>query len=179
MESLEEGEPEPLVDERSPEEVAAAERRASLVAKRAVHLSQAYQTCKMKSANHFQYRIPPPSIPELLGSCDVVGIPQKLYQAPYYSVTTDIPDKPKEYGGLMFTLKGKNVASLDEWRPRDDSDTASELPVSFGGTFHTDGIAGWEYAGQPPSVRQTRKWLTDKKTKVGVEKPRKLRSQVR
>lgn len=177
MESIE-GEPEPLVDEKSPEEVAAAERRASLVTRRAVNLSQAYQTCKLKSANQFQYHLPPPSTRELLGSCDIVGIPQKVYQAPYYSASTDIPDKPKEYGGLMFTLKGKNVASLDEWRSGDG--VVSELNVSSGGTFHTEGIAGWEYAGQPPSVRQTRKWLADNKKKTkGAERPRKLRSQVR
>ena len=149
-----------------------------MVARRAVHLSQAYQTCKLKSVNQFQYHLPPPSTKELLGSCDIAGIPQKVYQAPYYSVATDVPDKPKEYGGLMFTLKGKNLASLDEWRFGDN--VASDWPVSFDGTFQTEGIAGWEYAGQPPSVRQTRKWLQDnrKKTK-GADKPRKLRSQVR
>ncbi|RXW22946.1 hypothetical protein EST38_g2913 [Candolleomyces aberdarensis] len=175
VESLDE--PEPLSPEKSPEEVAAAEKRASIVARRAVHLSQAYQTCKLKSDNQFQYRLPPPSIKELLESCDIAGIPQKVYQAPYYSVATDIPDKPKEYGGLMFTLKGKNVASLDEWRSGDG--VALELPVSFGGTFHTEGVAGWEYAGQPPSVRQTRKWLQDNSTKTkGIERPRKMRSQI-
>lgn len=152
-----------------------------MVINRTVQLTQAYQTAGLKNSNRYQYRIPPPSTQELLASYDSLDVPQKVYQVPYYSFPPDVPDRPKEYGGLAFTLKGKTVSSLEEWHPT--SMTEKPLDDFKKLSFSTDGIAGWEYAGHPPSVRETRNWLAGEgknltKGQTGSGKSRRFRSQV-
>ncbi|KAF6766026.1 hypothetical protein DFP72DRAFT_4246 [Ephemerocybe angulata] len=152
------------------------ERRASMIVERTVQLSQVFHSMSAKNSNQFEYSAPPPTRQELALSCDALGVPQKVYQAPYYSAVEDIPARSKEYGGLMFTLKGKNVASLEDWRPLEGVTALEEFKTL---SFTTDGVAGWEYAGQPPSVRQTKQWLAQqKKPKWNTVNSRRLRSQI-
>ncbi|KAI9063064.1 hypothetical protein FKP32DRAFT_1593035 [Trametes sanguinea] len=109
--------------------------------------------------NVYIYSSAPPTSAELLESTDVVGIPSKVYRDPYYSKESDAPERPREYAGLVFHLKGgEGTATLEEWK----SDVS--VPATIGhppGRLVATGIRGWEYASVPPSVRQVRKWLKE------------------
>lgn len=148
-----------------------------MILHRTVQLTQAYEKVGLRSKNQLQYAFPSPSTEELLQSLDSLALPQKLYQPPYYSLEADVPDKPKEYGGLMFNLKGSGVAYLEEWK----GTSSAHVPDVYKRlTFDRDGIAGWEYAGQPPSVRQTKMWLKHQaiRPQIDSRNSRRLRSQV-
>ncbi|TFK30449.1 hypothetical protein FA15DRAFT_607802 [Coprinopsis marcescibilis] len=126
--------------------------RTSLIAVRAVNLSHAIETCKATNSNRYQFVPPPPSLAELKQSYEQRGVSQRIYQVPYFSNPTEIPEKPREYGGLLFHLKGNNVRSLEEW----------QSPIDSAFRFlslESAGVAGWEYASHPPSVREARRWL--------------------
>ena len=131
-----------------------AEQRSSLITARAVQLSKAFDTCKATNTNRYIYSVPPPSVSDLEESFESLGLPNKTYQAPYYSKDADIPEMAKEYAGLTYRLKGgQGIATLTEWSSNDElgQNSASNLE------FETAGIGGWEYASHPPSVLEVRR----------------------
>jgi DNA polymerase zeta len=131
-----------------------AERRSSLITARAVQLSKAFDTCKATNTNRFIYSVSPPSVSDLEESFESFGLPNKTYQAPYYSLDTDIPEMAKEYGGLKYRLKGgQGIATLTEWA---SSDEFGQNPTS-NLEFDSAGIGGWEYASHPPSMLEVRR----------------------
>ncbi|KAI0669901.1 hypothetical protein C8Q78DRAFT_976102 [Trametes maxima] len=107
--------------------------------------------------NVYVYAFPPPTPSELVESTDQVGIPRKVYRDPYYSRESDAPERPREYAGLVFHLKGGvGISTLEEWKEEDaDPPGAGHLPRRL----NSAGIWGWEYASSPPSIKQVRKWL--------------------
>ncbi|KAI0651854.1 hypothetical protein C8Q79DRAFT_935176 [Trametes meyenii] len=109
--------------------------------------------------NTYVYAFPPPTPSELIESTDQVGIPRKVYRDPYYSKEGDAPERPREYAGLVFHLKGGDgVSTLDEWKNEDANRPATgPLPRHL----NAAGVWGWEYASSPPSARQARKWLEE------------------
>ena len=107
----------------------------------------------------YRYALPPPTASALLASVDEHGIPSKVYTSPYYSKASDAPERPREYAGLVFHLKGgTGLDTLEEW--------AGSTPDSIGhvgkGKRRLDptGVTGWEYASTPPSAREVRRWLS-------------------
>lgn len=114
------------------------------------------------SSSGYIYSLAPPSTPELFSSIDEYNIPSKIYTNPYYSRSSDAPERPREYAGLVFHLKGGDgLDTLEEWTVQsnesawytggDESDQAARLDAT--------GVSGWEYANCPPSPRQVRRWL--------------------
>lgn len=108
-------------------------------------------------------------------------MPSKIYLVAHYSEEDDAPEKPREYGGLIFTLKGGDgIAVLDDWVHFDQVDYP-DTTFFQADRVETDGIGGWEYASTPPSVREVGKWLVsdDGKANPGNSNKKGLRSQVR
>ncbi|KAH9944384.1 uncharacterized protein BXZ73DRAFT_87292 [Epithele typhae] len=117
----------------------------------------------LSDKNVFQFARSPPTTAELLGSTDRYNIPSKVYRDPWYSKESDAPDKPREFAGLVFHLKGgEGVANLEEWQ----ATLGSESKSSLSHTLSHRGVSGWEFAGAPPSVRQVRKWLQEDKVRA-------------
>ncbi|KZT65126.1 hypothetical protein DAEQUDRAFT_677323 [Daedalea quercina L-15889] len=106
----------------------------------------------------YRYALPPPSTTTLLSSVDEYGIPSKIYTSPYYSRASDAPERPREYAGLVFNLKGgTGLSTLEEWT------SSTPDSIGHGGTgkrrLDPTGVTGWEYASTPPSVKEVRRWL--------------------
>lgn len=119
----------------------------------------------------YVYTLAPPTVEELQGTTEFHDIPSKIYQAPYYSVESDAPARPREYAGLLFDLKGgTGISNLEEWV------AVEEHCLDFSGRRNTSDVYGWEYAGSPPSLREARKWLRD--NEVMREEQRRKSSQV-
>ncbi|KAF9481424.1 hypothetical protein BDN70DRAFT_831218 [Pholiota conissans] len=141
--------------------VLSALQRSCLIHSRAIKLSKIYEACKTRSSNSYAYSVQPPPPKELIAELTYVGLPSKLYQAPFYSRDEDIPDSAKEYAGLMYHLKGgQGIATLDDW-------STGESKHEGEGQRHwcpsvmldASGVGGWEYASHPPSIREIRTTL--------------------
>ncbi|TIC67824.1 hypothetical protein E3Q03_01809 [Wallemia mellicola] len=85
----------------------------------------------------YEYKIPPPTTDEAMRSFRDNTLPSKVYRDPYYSEPTDVPERPREYAGRVFVLKGDEIPS---WDAKYD-------------TVSTQGIRHFEYAPLPPSKR--------------------------
>jgi DNA polymerase zeta len=159
----------------SPSPFTGAEQQPPAAVVKLFKESYAVHTIKMINVNRYEYAMTPPSTLNLLGSLDDYDIPSKIYRPPHYSLTSDVPERPREYAGLLFHLKGgEGITHLDTW---DDSVPESAqsgrvLPLL------SVGIGGWEYAGSPPSVKEVKRWLADDKRACPVGRS-KMKSQVR
>ena len=121
--------------------------------------------------NTYLYRIQPPTAAELLGSTDQYGIPSKVYRDPYYSKEIDAPEKPREFAGLVFHLKGGDgIANLEEWKTEEIMTSVRGAPPC---APDRTGVGGWEYASTPPSVREVRKWLKEERGRLNARPARK------
>jgi hypothetical protein len=143
----------------------------------AIQPSRAFDTCKAINTNRYVYSLPPPTVSELRDRLQALGLPSKIYQAPYYSKDTDIPESSKEYAGLTYRLKGgRGIAWLEEW-----STSLSETLVHKSNKnveLNPVGIGGWEYASLPPSAKEVRQSLELLPSTSILRKP-KIRSQVK
>ncbi|KAF8168090.1 hypothetical protein B0H34DRAFT_786325 [Crassisporium funariophilum] len=154
-----------------------AKERSSLITARAVHLSKVFNICGTTNPNRYVYFRPPPSLPELKDSLQVLALPYKLYQAPFYSQDDDIPELAKEYAGLSYRLKGgQGIATLKEW-------TTNELGEAFKGSngslpLNSSGIGGWEYTSHPPSFKEVRQSMDTIDSRSAGGRRAKLRSQI-
>lgn len=143
-----------------------------------VRVSHAVDRTKSLNLNRFVYAHPPPTIFDLLGSLDDSSISSKLYRTPYYSRGIDVPGRPREYGGLMYHLKGgEGITNLEEWNDGPSINTSAH-PADVNPLLYSLGVGGWEYASGPPSVREVRRWLTSGEGKVQKTKQFSSRSQV-
>ncbi|KAI0365248.1 hypothetical protein BV20DRAFT_1039013 [Pilatotrama ljubarskyi] len=112
-----------------------------------------------RGRNVYVYASAPPSAAELVETIEQYGIPSKIYRDPYYSKESDAPERPREYAGLVFHLKGgEGVATLEEWKSDESTPSIIGHPPQ---PLARAGVGGWEYASTPPSVKQVRKWLKD------------------
>lgn len=121
------------------------------------------------SKTALEYSPLPPTSQFLLSRLAPLGIPQQEYRDPYYSRAEDVPDSAKEYGGLQFHLRGDD---LPEWLDADD-EGKSIVRVPIEPAVRS----GWEYAGAPPSRRETKRWLIQERMKDPPDK-RKWQSQL-
>ncbi|KAF9568379.1 hypothetical protein CPC08DRAFT_402859 [Agrocybe pediades] len=140
-------------------------KNRSLVTARAVQLSHAFESCKAINSNQFMYSVTAPTPSYIKGSFEVFGLPSKVYQPPYYSKDNDVPDAPKEYAGLVYRLKGgTGIATLEEWSTPLVSGLMKASPATF---LDSAGVGGWEYAGDPPSVKEVRRFLRKERASKG------------
>ncbi|KAJ6509544.1 hypothetical protein C8R47DRAFT_1174181 [Mycena vitilis] len=150
-----------------PESVRAISRRA---------MDMSTQHPKAINLNRWDYALTPPTASKLLETLETCGIPRKIYRKPFYSSSDDTPDKPREYGGLLYRVKGSedSLQYLDDWEQHDvftsPNPSISSLPYS----------SGWEYGGgSPPSVRQIKRYLASEEASVPSKKQQlKQRSQI-
>ncbi|KAJ6575123.1 hypothetical protein B0H19DRAFT_1127258 [Mycena capillaripes] len=159
-----------FVEEESP-----ATRSLHAISRRAMDMKT--QSLKVVNLNRYEYALAPPSVSRLLETVEAAGIPRKIYRQPFYSDSNDTPDKPREYGGFLYRVKGNEDAlqHLDDWEEHDalpatNAFASLSLPYS----------SGWEYGGgSPPSVRQIKKYLASEETRVPSKKPQRgPRSQI-
>ncbi|KAJ7225506.1 hypothetical protein GGX14DRAFT_639250 [Mycena pura] len=141
--------------------------------------AMALNTLRLKiiNPNRYIYAPEPPSITKLLETMDSHGIPRKIYRAPFYSNDNDVPERPREYGGLLFFPKGNNesLEYLDNWK---EKDICPLLPCDAFAARYLQYSGGWEFSGHPPSVRQVKNWLASEPAPCKRSR-RQLRSQVR
>lgn len=125
-----------------------------------LRLTRVYEQCRSSTENHFAYSKLPPTTVELIASLPSLQLPFKNYQSPFYSNEEDIPEKPREFAGLLYRLKGgKGISSLGEFiTVREDQvgQTSCTQPQ-----FVTQ--PGWEYAALPPSRKLVKRWLEREK----------------
>ena len=122
----------------------------------------------------YLYGPKPPSIAELVATTDHYNIPSKIYRNPYYSNERDAPDRPREYAGLVFNIKGgTGIANLEEWQ----SEGTGSLDLRLDTDRHV-GVHGWEYASLPPGLREARKWLRTHKRAVPERKGRSSQASI-
>jgi DNA polymerase zeta len=148
----------------------------------AVYASNSLPLTPCINTNSFLYTCVPPSAAELLECTGVYGIPDKIYRDPHYSRETDAPEKPREYAGLLYHLKGgKGLGILQDWNSTSDISKAihERTNISLEG-IQLPNVGGWEYASCPPSVKESRKWLHSDAARLAAEKkPTTQRSQVK
>lgn len=129
------------------------------------------------NANRYVYPPRAPTVSELKGQLQKLGLPSRIYQAPYYSKDCDIPEGSKEYAGLTYRLKGgQGIAWLEEWSTNQSPTSVPKTNEKF--ELNHIGIGGWEYAGHPPSVKVVRHALATALSTPTSRKPR-FRSQVK
>ncbi|KAG6842201.1 hypothetical protein C0991_000171 [Blastosporella zonata] len=122
------------------------------------------------STNYYEYALTPPSASSLVGTLDEHGVQAKIYRPPHYSSSPDIPERPREYAGLSFHLKGgQGITHLDAWSESSDGDDVSQLSCQ--------GIGGWEYSSLPPHVKDIRRWLAKNQCISGT-RHLKMKSQI-
>ncbi|KAG6857570.1 hypothetical protein H0H87_000169 [Tephrocybe sp. NHM501043] len=120
--------------------------------------------------SRYEYAVAPPSITALLDSLDGHGLQAKVYRPPHYSSSPDISERPREYAGLLYHLKGgRGITHLDAWNESNVDHNISPLS--------SEGIGGWEYSSLPPSAREIRRWLVSDQSASGTERS-KLKSQI-
>ncbi|KAG6911957.1 hypothetical protein DXG01_000205 [Tephrocybe rancida] len=127
-------------------------------------------TLRTVNLNSYEYAVAPPSTPTLLRTLDEHGLHNRLYQPPHYSSSPDIPERPKEYAGLLFHLKGGNgITHLEAWNAVDDAHEVSQLA--------SQGIGGWEYSSLPPCAKDIRRWLAENQD-TSRTRQLKMKSQI-
>ncbi|KAG5651144.1 hypothetical protein H0H81_009716 [Sphagnurus paluster] len=127
--------------------------------KKLLRESYAVNTIKAVNTNRYEYSSIPPSASDLLDSMGDYGILRRVYQPPYYTLICDVPVRSREYGGLLFHLKGgQGITNLENWdvsdTPRAGAQSRKLLPSI------ANGIGGWEYASSPPGVKEIKRWLS-------------------
>lgn len=151
----------------------------------AVYASSSFPLDKALNTSSYEYGTRPPSTSALIASMQDHHLPQKLYQMAHYSKENDAPEKPREYAGLLYHLKGgEGLNVLDEWDSGHDS-----INIHAGKCLAPDAkgknvpyrwparSAGWEFASSPPSPREVRRWLAQH-PHMSPADMRKARSQV-
>lgn len=142
--------------------------------------SNQFSMSMASNANGYVYTPAPPSVSELLASLSEHSVQDKMYRDPYYSKESDAPERPREYAGLLYHLKGGvGLGILEDWDERHSSRTKETAPGTKGLAFDYARLGGWEYGSCPPSVREVKKWLrSDAAKQKTIAIPHKLRSQV-
>ncbi|KAH7911200.1 hypothetical protein BJ138DRAFT_951686 [Hygrophoropsis aurantiaca] len=136
-------------------------------------ISPSHPVFSVKSGSaSFCYAIPPPSTAFLWSSAETCGIPTKMYRDPFYAAKCDAPDSPWEFAGLIYHLKGGDgLDTLEDWQATWETFPEPEdvLTASYMS-------GGWEYAGYPPSYKETMRWLST--NPVNYVEKKKMRSQI-
>lgn len=123
--------------------------------------SPAVPTSVTDASASFAYAHKPPSRAIVVSTMEDFDQPLKIYRNPLYSKASDAPEKPREYAGLVYHLKGgTGLGILDNWSEVADMDgdnyglRPNDRPQALRAHF----VQGWEYTGVPPGFREVVKW---------------------
>ncbi|KAJ7487607.1 hypothetical protein B0H11DRAFT_2157036 [Mycena galericulata] len=146
------------------------DRFSDAISRRAMAMTT--QMPKTINMNRYVYASAPPSISELLGPLlnSVDGIPYKIYRRPFFSNTSDVPTRPREYGGILHLLKGseESLENLNDWEEHDIGFSShKDVFVSPSMSYSN----GWEYSGTPPSIRQAKIYLASEEDRAQIDGP--------
>ncbi len=135
-------------------------KRASFATASGFQLTRIYEKCRSFNENQYAYSKLPPTTAELIADLSSLQLPLKNYQSPFYSNEEDIPERPREFAGLLYRLKGgEGISSLEEFVTTPD-DLAGQTS-GIQPRFVTQ--PGWEYAALPPSRKLVKHWLQREK----------------
>ncbi|KAF2741562.1 hypothetical protein EJ04DRAFT_571630 [Polyplosphaeria fusca] len=112
----------------------------------------------------------PPTAATVEDTLASVGLPSVIYQGAFYSDETDVPERPREYGGREFKLQSLTLPYLPYFDP---TGTAAanfgEHPPILRNKAKEDAayrfrsrrcrLRHWEYAVGPPSFEEVEEWL--------------------
>jgi DNA polymerase zeta len=110
-----------------------------------------------------------------MASFERLGLPQRVYKSPYYSNEDDAPERPSEFSGLVYRLRGESTLLLEDFT----------FPSKvMAGENHEDKLLfqahpGWEYASLPPSRKLIKDWLQHQAYSEKEMSTNTPRSQVR
>lgn len=118
------------------------------------------------------FRFVGPSSNEVSTTINDQGRPSVVYQKAYYSDETDVPERPREYGGREFRLESNTIHYLPDFEPTPDG------PAMFGEQIPTTldrdqqekvdqqlrescTARVWEFAPVPPSRSEVIQWFEE------------------
>ncbi|KAJ5372623.1 C4-type zinc-finger of DNA polymerase delta [Penicillium concentricum] len=134
------------------------------------NLHQSFNFRPNTSLRCFKFSSPTPS--EVSSTINEHGRPSVVYQKAFYSDETDVPERPREYGGKEFRLESNTIHYLPEFDP------TAEAPAMFGEQIPTahdrhrqekadqrlrEGCTArvWEFAPVPPSRSEVIQWFEE------------------
>ncbi|KGO55549.1 C4-type zinc-finger of DNA polymerase delta [Penicillium expansum] len=118
------------------------------------------------------FKFASPTSSEVSATIHEHGRPSVVYQKAFYSDETDVPERPREYGGREFRLESNTIHYLPDFDP------TAEAPAMFGEQMPTahdrdqqekidqhlrEGCTArvWEFAPVPPSRAEVIQWFED------------------
>ena len=107
----------------------------------------------------------PPTAQAASSTLQDFGLSPIIYQDAYYSNESDVPDRPREYAGREFRLRGDTVLYLPDFDPAVDATTpAAPLEkYKYDETLKKQRRAcklrSWEIGDLPPSRREVEEWM--------------------
>lgn len=128
-----------------------------------------------QTTNTFTFSPVPANSSVLMAVLNDYGMPSKIYRDPYYSIAEDAPERPREYAGLIYHLVGGNgLDTLRHWKSGepDETDVMDSNPPHI-----ALAVGGWEYASNPPSVKQVKKWLQSEEGRIHISPSSNKRTQ--
>ncbi|OIW30669.1 hypothetical protein CONLIGDRAFT_630624 [Coniochaeta ligniaria NRRL 30616] len=115
--------------------------------------------------------VSPPSADEVLKSMQEYGLPDVIYQDPYYSDEKDVPPRTREYAGREFRLEGSTLPFLPDFDPTGRSPATFGVRAELGFTERRKADAAiyerqrahcslrsWEIAESPPAFDEVAGW---------------------
>ncbi|KAJ5334858.1 C4-type zinc-finger of DNA polymerase delta [Penicillium brevicompactum] len=118
------------------------------------------------------FGLPAPSSDDIVSTIGDYGRPSVVYQKAYYSDETDVPERPREYGGREFRLESNTIHYLPEFDPTADSPAmfGEQIPITLDQNRlekadqqlrETCTARVWEFAPVPPSRSEVIQWFDD------------------
>ncbi|KAJ5520105.1 C4-type zinc-finger of DNA polymerase delta [Penicillium fimorum] len=118
------------------------------------------------------FKFASPTSSEVSSTINEYGRPSVVYQKAFYSDETDVPERPREYGGREFRLESNTIHYLPDFDP------TAEAPAMFGEQIPTaydrhrqekvdqdlrEGCTArvWEFAPVPPSRSEVIRWFAE------------------
>ncbi|KXG46096.1 C4-type zinc-finger of DNA polymerase delta [Penicillium griseofulvum] len=134
------------------------------------NIHQSFNFPPNTSLRCFKFASPTPS--EVNSTINEYGRPSVVYQKAFYSDETDVPERPREYGGREFRLESNTIHYLPDFDPM------AEAPAMFGEQTPTgydqaqqekvdqhlrEGCTArvWEFTLVPPSRSEVIKWFEE------------------
>lgn len=93
----------------------------------------------------FRFRKEAPRTASLLASIAV----HKVYQAPYFSNSADVPPRPREYAGRMFKIGGLGLRFMSDFEHKGAKEVGRHPLVRSSAV----NIRTWEFSRPPPSPK--------------------------
>lgn len=153
-----------LVPEPTPMKAPVSSQIIALASQIHNHFSPAQGT------NKFCFAYAPPSASELTADLWKMKKPSMIYQDPYYSDSSDVPERAREYAGKEFKIGSNTVPFLPDFDPTGNSsatyganatsvvDKVSQARY-YRQAMKTCSLRNWEIAEAPPSCSEVDGWI--------------------